>query len=78
MVADASRVIENLESLRTLTGDVMGAQRVAWTPAWLKARAWFTALVEALPHQESIAGQPSGFGAERRLAGWMSRRVGGV
>jgi len=54
MAAEASRVIENLESLRTLTGDAMGAQRVAWTPTWLKARAWFTELVDALPHQESI------------------------
>jgi len=54
MAVEASRVLENLESLRALTGDAMGAQRVAWTPTWLKARAWFTALVEALPHQESI------------------------
>jgi len=54
MPADASRVLENLEALRALTGDAMGAQRVAWTPTWLQARAWFTALVDALPHQENI------------------------
>lgn len=54
MAADAGRVLANLETLRTLTGDEMGAQRVAWTPTWLKARAWFTELVDALPHQESI------------------------
>ena len=54
MAADAARVIENLESLRALTGDAMGAQRVAWTPTWLAARAWFTELVDALPHQDRI------------------------
>ena len=54
MAAEASRVLENLEALRALTGDEMGAQRVAWTPMWLKARTWFTALIGALPHQERI------------------------
>jgi N-carbamoyl-L-amino-acid hydrolase len=54
MAADAGRVLDNLDALRALTGDEMGAQRVAWTPTWLKARAWFRELVEALPHQENI------------------------
>ncbi len=52
MAAEALRVLENLEALRTLTGDAMGAQRVAWTPTWLKARAWFESLVDALPGVE--------------------------
>jgi N-carbamoyl-L-amino-acid hydrolase len=52
MAADAKRVLENLDALRELTGDEMGAQRVAWTPMWLKAREWFTGLVEALPGVE--------------------------
>jgi len=54
MAVEASRVIENLEQLRALTGDAMGAQRVAWTPTWLKSREWFTTLVDALPHQENL------------------------
>ena len=54
MAADARRVIQNLEALRALTGDEMGAQRVAWTPMWLKSRAWFADLVDALPHQDRI------------------------
>ncbi len=54
MAADAGRVLANLEGLRALTGDEMGAQRVAWTQTWLKARAWFTELVNALPHQDRI------------------------
>ena len=37
----ASRVIADLEELATLTSDAGGAQRVAWTPMWTKARAWF-------------------------------------
>ena len=54
MAVDASRVLDNLDALRALTGDDMGAQRIAWTPTWLKARAWFEALVDALPHQQNI------------------------
>ena len=54
MAADAKKVLENLDALGALTADEMGAQRVAWTPMWLKARAWFAGLVDALPHQENI------------------------
>lgn len=54
MAADANRVLANLEALRALTGDEMGAQRVAWTPMWLNARSWFTELVQELPHQDRI------------------------
>ena len=54
MAADAGRVLENLEALRALTADAMGAQRVAWARTWLQARAWFTGLVDALPGQENI------------------------
>jgi len=54
MAVDAGRVLANLEALREFTGDELGAQRVAWTPTWLKARAWFEGLVDALPHQERI------------------------
>jgi beta-ureidopropionase / N-carbamoyl-L-amino-acid hydrolase len=54
MSTNASRVLANLEALRELTGDERGAQRVAWTPMWLKARTWFEELVDSLPHQERI------------------------
>ncbi len=37
---DPSRTIEELKELRRLTGDADGAQRVAFTPAWAKARSW--------------------------------------
>src|ERR1700722_1645697 len=41
MPVDARRTISDLEQLRALTADNHGAQRIAWSPMWLKARAWF-------------------------------------
>ena len=38
---DAARAVANLKELRSLTGDELGAQRVAWTDTWVKARDWF-------------------------------------
>jgi beta-ureidopropionase / N-carbamoyl-L-amino-acid hydrolase len=48
-MVDATRVLANLDELRTLTSDAQGAQRVAWSPIWLKARAWFEEMLKALP-----------------------------
>lgn len=42
-------VFQNLEELRALTADEQGAQRLAWSPTWLKARAWFEEKLKALP-----------------------------
>jgi hydantoinase/carbamoylase family amidase len=52
------RTIAELKELRTLTGDDNGAQRVAWTDTWLKARAWFISKLEGLPvtHHYDAAG----------------------
>ncbi|MFQ3669886.1 MAG: hydantoinase/carbamoylase family amidase, partial [Verrucomicrobiia bacterium] len=43
------RTLEELKELRELTGDANGAQRVAWTPVWEKAREWFREKVGSLP-----------------------------
>ncbi len=43
------RTIDELKELRALTGDENGAQRVAWTDTWAKARAWLRAKMEQLP-----------------------------
>ena len=43
------RVIEDLKELRRLTGDANGAQRVAFTPTWLKAREFLKSRFEGLP-----------------------------
>lgn len=37
---NAKRTIDELKELRALTGDENGAQRVAFTPTWARAREW--------------------------------------
>ncbi len=49
MALDPARVVAQLRELRTLTGDESGAQRVAWTDTWAKARAWLAAGLADLP-----------------------------
>lgn len=39
-VLNPGRTVSELKELRELTGDENGAQRVAFTPTWAKARAW--------------------------------------
>jgi beta-ureidopropionase / N-carbamoyl-L-amino-acid hydrolase len=45
------RTVAELKELRELTGDQNGAQRVAWTDTWLKAREWFQSKIKNLPVQ---------------------------
>ncbi len=49
MPADPMQMIADLEELRALTADENGAQRVAFTPMWQKARNWFEAKLAGLP-----------------------------
>jgi len=58
MSLNPKRTIVELKELRALTGDENGAQRVAWTDTWLKARDWFAAKVKELPieHHYDAAG----------------------
>jgi beta-ureidopropionase / N-carbamoyl-L-amino-acid hydrolase len=58
MPADAKAAIELLKELRALTADDKGAQRVAWTPTWLKAREWFQSKLHTMPleHHYDAAG----------------------
>jgi len=46
---DPSRTVRELEELRVLTGDEQGAQRVAFTPRWVQARAWLRERFAGLP-----------------------------
>ncbi|HMQ33174.1 MAG TPA: M20/M25/M40 family metallo-hydrolase [Chloroflexaceae bacterium] len=46
---DPARTIAELKELRALTGDADGAQRVAWTDTWARARAWMAAKLAELP-----------------------------
>jgi N-carbamoyl-L-amino-acid hydrolase len=45
---NANTVLEQLDELRSLTADENGAQRIAWSPTWLKARAWFEEKLDEL------------------------------
>jgi hydantoinase/carbamoylase family amidase len=46
---DPQMTLSELKELRTLTSDENGAQRVAFTAPWTKARAWFRKKLEELP-----------------------------
>ena len=48
MSLSPKRTVQELKDLRELTGDEDGAQRVAWTDTWLKARAWLRKKLDAL------------------------------
>jgi beta-ureidopropionase / N-carbamoyl-L-amino-acid hydrolase len=48
MSVNPNRTIAELKELRALTSDDNGAQRLAWTDTWLKARDWFTSKLAGL------------------------------
>lgn len=48
-ITNPVRVIADLKELRALTGDENGAQRVAFTPVWIRAREWLKAKLADLP-----------------------------
>lgn len=50
----ARRVVENLRELADLTSDEKGAQRVAWTPIWQKARDWFADKMESVGAEVTV------------------------
>jgi N-carbamoyl-L-amino-acid hydrolase len=46
--------VEDLRELQQLTGDENGAQRVAWTETWERARAWLREKVAPTGAEESV------------------------
>jgi N-carbamoyl-L-amino-acid hydrolase len=54
MPLDPSRTVAELKELRALTGDVNGAQRVAWTDTWETAREWLRTTLAGTGAQEEI------------------------
>ena len=58
MPLNPKRTIQELKELRELTADSNGAQRLAWSDTWLKARAWFKSKISSLPveHHFDAAG----------------------
>jgi N-carbamoyl-L-amino-acid hydrolase len=51
---DPARAVADLEELRELTGDENGAQRVAWTDTWEKARVFLRAKLDGTGAVEQI------------------------
>ncbi|HEX2071486.1 MAG TPA: Zn-dependent hydrolase [Thermoleophilaceae bacterium] len=49
MALDPRRTVAELGELARLTGDERGAQRLAWTPTWARAREWLRARLAELP-----------------------------
>ena len=58
MPVDTQAAVDLLKELRALTADEHGAQRLAWSPMWLKARSWFEPKLRTLPveHHYDAAG----------------------
>ena len=54
MALDPARTVAELEELRALTGDDDGAQRVAWTDTWERAREFLRAKLEGTGAVEEI------------------------
>ena len=54
MPVDAQGAVVLLKKLRALTSDENGAQRLAWSPTWLKARSWFQSIVRNLPIEHHL------------------------
>jgi N-carbamoyl-L-amino-acid hydrolase len=48
------RTVDDLRELQQLTGDDNGAQRVAWTETWERARQWLREKVAPMGAEESI------------------------
>ena len=49
-----ARTVSELRELQELTGDENGAQRVAWTETWERAREWLRGKLDGVPADEQI------------------------
>ena len=54
MPLDPRRTVAELRELQELTGDENGAQRVAWTDTWERAREWLRGKVAETGAEERI------------------------
>jgi N-carbamoyl-L-amino-acid hydrolase len=53
-VLDPARTVADLRELRELTGDENGAQRVAWTDTWQRAREWLSGKLDGTGADETV------------------------
>jgi len=61
MSLNPKRTVAELKELRALTSDDNGAQRVAWTDTWLKAREWFKSKLKGLPVEQHFDAAGNGW-----------------
>src|SRR4051812_14416105 len=54
MPLNPTRTVAELRELHELTGDESGAQRVAWTDTWERAREWLRVKVERTGAEEEV------------------------
>ncbi len=54
MPLDPHRTVDELRELRELTGNEDGAQRVAWTETWAKARDWLRGKLDGVGAEENV------------------------
>jgi len=54
MALNPKRTVAELKELRELTSDEHGAQRVAWTDTWVRAREWFYGKLAGLPVEQHL------------------------
>ncbi|MDI1335523.1 MAG: hydantoinase/carbamoylase family amidase [Lacunisphaera sp.] len=66
MSLNPSRTVAELKELRALTGDANGAQRVAFTPAWVKTRTWLREKLGTIPGLETHTDAAGNFWATLR------------
>src|SRR5207248_613602 len=54
MPLDPARTVAELRELQELTGDENGAQRVAWTDTWERARDWLRGRLDGVAVDEEV------------------------
>jgi len=66
MPLDPARTVDELRELQELTGDENGAQRVAWTGTWERAREWLRGKGRHVNELAFLVGERGGSGASLR------------
>jgi hydantoinase/carbamoylase family amidase len=74
---DPKRTVAELKELRALTGDENGAQRVAFTDTWARARDWLRGKAEAIGGVETHRDEAGNFWATLRGESQKELLIGG-
>jgi len=74
---EPKRTVAELKELRALTGDENGAQRVAFTPAWVQTRAWLKGKLGTIPGLETHTDAAGNFWATLRGESERALLIGG-